>query len=263
MNSPRKNKDPGPLGQFARYAFAPLRLLYKLWVGLVFFLSLLVLYIPFRILLYTENRYQKAFILKRYWSWFLSVFMGMPVHKKFLAELPEPPYIVCSNHSSYIDTALMYRVVPDYFLFMGKYELLKWPLFNIFFKDMNIAVNRSSHIEAHKAFLKAAQRIDDGACLAIFPEGTISPNVPEMLRFKNGAFKLAVDKQVPIVPVTFKNNYKLFGDPETLLSRGRPGISNAVIHPHIETKGMTEDDLVSLRAQVFEVINSALPNGNR
>ena len=39
----------------------------------------------------------------------------------------------------------MYNVVPEYFLFMGKYELLKWPLFNIFFKGMNIAVNRGSH----------------------------------------------------------------------------------------------------------------------
>jgi len=261
MSSSRKNK-PGPFGLFVRYAFAPLRLLYKLWIGLAFFLSLMVLYIPFRILLYTENRYQKAFVLKRWWSWLLSIIMGMPVHKKFLGELPEPPYVVCSNHSSYIDTALIYRVIPDYFIFIGKYELLKWPLFKIFFKDMNIAVNRSSHIEAHKAFLKAAQRLDEGACIAIFPEGTISLKVPKMVRFKNGAFKLAVEKQVPIVPVTFKNNYKLLGDPETLLSRGRPGIAQAVIHPYIETKGMTEDDLVSLRTQVFDVINSALPNEN-
>jgi len=263
MSSSRTNKKSGPVALFARYAFAPLRVLYKVWIGIFFFFSLIVLYIPFRILLYTEDRYQKAFKLKRVWSWFLSVCTLMPVRKKFLAQLPEPPYVVCSNHGSYIDTVLMYRVVPDYFLFMGKYELLKWPLFNIFFKGMNIAVNRTSHVEAHKAFLKAAQRIDEGACIAIFPEGTISPNAPEMIRFKNGAFKMAVEKQVPIVPVTFKNNYKLFGDPEILLSRGRPGISNTVIHPHIETKGMTEDDLVSLRAQVFDVINSALPNGNR
>ena len=236
----------------------PFRFLYKLYVGLVFFLSLIVLYIPFRILLFTEDRYQKAFRLKRIWSWFLSVFMLMPVRKKFKAELPEPPYVVCSNHSSYIDTILMYRVVPKYFLFMGKYELLKWPLFNIFFKGMNIAVNRTSHVEAHKAFVKAGERIDQGASIALFPEGTISPKAPEMIRFKNGAFKLAVEKQVPIVPVTFKNNYKLLGDPEVLLSRGRPGISNAVIHPAIDTKGLTEDDLVSLRAQVFDVINSEL-----
>lgn len=250
--------QPGPLALFSRYVFMPFRLLYKLWVGFVFFMSLIVLYIPFRILLYTENRYQKAFVLKRIWSWFLSVFMLMPVRKKFLAPLPEPPYVVCSNHSSYIDTVLMYRVIPRYFLFMGKYELLKWPLFNIFFKGMNIAVNRTSHVEAHKAFMKAEQRIDEGASIAIFPEGTISPNAPEMIKFKNGAFKMAVEKQVPIVPVTFKNNYKLFGDPEVLLSRGRPGISNAVVHPAIPTKGLTENDLVSLRTQVFDVINAEL-----
>lgn len=257
-SNPTNEEQLGFFALFARYAFLPFRLLYKLWVGLVFFLSLIVLYIPFRILLFTEDRYKKAFWLKRLWAWFLSVFMFMPVRRKVLAQLPPPPYVVCCNHGSYIDTALMYRVIPDYFLFMGKYELLKWPLFNIFFKGMNIAVNRTSHVEAHKAFRKAEERIEQGACIAIFPEGTISPNAPEMIKFKNGAFKMAVEKQVPIVPVTFKHNYKLFGDPEILLSRGRPGISQAVIHPHIETKGLTDADLVSLRTQVFDVINSAL-----
>ena len=50
----------------------------------------------------------------------------------------------------------MYNVIPEYFLFMGKYELLRWPLFKIFFKDMNIAVNRGNRVEAAAAFRRAA-----------------------------------------------------------------------------------------------------------
>ncbi|MBK7084897.1 MAG: 1-acyl-sn-glycerol-3-phosphate acyltransferase [Flavobacteriales bacterium] len=57
-----------------------------------------------------------------------------------------------SNHSSYLDIVQMFNLVPDYFLMMGKYELQRWPLFRIFFKRMDIAVNRGSRVEAAKAF---------------------------------------------------------------------------------------------------------------
>jgi 1-acyl-sn-glycerol-3-phosphate acyltransferase len=177
---------------------------------------------------------------------------------KRLAPMPEPPYVVCCNHSSYLDIIQMYNVVPRYFLFMGKYELLKWPLFNIFFKDMNIAVNRGSHIEAVKAFRRAAQAIDRGTSIALFPEGTIPPFTPRMKPFKDGAFRLAIEKQVPIVPVTFLDHWRLFGEPEELLSRGRPGIARAVVHPAIQTKGLAEADLVDLRRRVYEVIEGPL-----
>src|SRR5436190_3182885 len=156
-----------------KWMFLPLRCVFKLWFAVVFFTSLVMLYIPFRILLYKPKRYVKAFRLKRRWAFFLHCAIGVPLRVERRAALPEPPYIICCNHSSYLDIIQMYNVVPRYFLFMGKYELLKWPLFNIFFQGMNIAVNRGSHIEAGKAFPRAAQAIDRGTSIAIFPEGTI------------------------------------------------------------------------------------------
>ena len=174
------------------------------------------------------------------------------------APLPEPPYVICCNHSSYIDIIQMYNVIPRYFLFIGKYELLKWPLFNMFFKGMNIAVNRTDRGEAARAFRKAAQAIDRGTSIAIFPEGTIPAFTPRMKPFKDGAFKLAIEKQVPIVPVTFLNHWRLFGDPEDLLSRGHPGIARAVVHPAVETRGLTDADLVVLRHRLFDLIEAPL-----
>lgn len=242
----------------AKWLFLPLRWVYKLWFALVFFGSLVVLYIPFRILLYTPRRYERAFRLKRAWAWFLQWSCGVPVRLEQRAPLPEAPYVICCNHSSYLDIIQMYNVIPSYFLFMGKYELLKWPLFNIFFKGMNIAVNRGSHIEAAKAFRKAAQAIDRGTSIALFPEGTIPAYTPRMKPFKDGAFRLAIEKQVPIVPITFVDHWRLFGEPVELLSRARPGIARAVVHAPIPTKGLTMDDLVALRRKVYEVIEGPL-----
>jgi 1-acyl-sn-glycerol-3-phosphate acyltransferase len=242
----------------AKWLFLPIRWIYKLYFGAVFFTSLVILYIPFRVLLHKPKRYRRAFRLKRRWAFYLQWASGVPIRVKRLGNLPPAPYIICSNHGSYLDIIQMYNVIPGYFLFMGKYELLKWPLFNMFFQDMNIAVNRGSHIEAAKAFRRAAHAIDRGTSIAIFPEGTIPDHAPRMKHFKDGAFRLAIEKQVPIVPVTFVNNWKFFGEPTELWGRARPGFARAVVHAPIPTQGLTEADLVALRRLVHEVIEGPL-----
>lgn len=241
-----------------KWLFLPLRWIYKLYFAVVFFGSLVVLYIPFRILLFRPRRYQRAFKLKRAWAFFLQGALGIPLRIQRRAPLPEAPYIICCNHSSYLDIIQMYNVVPRYFLFMGKYELLRWPLFNIFFKGMNIAVNRGSRVEAAKAFRKAAKALDRGTSLAIFPEGTIPAFTPRLKPFKDGAFRLAIEKQVPIVPITFVDHWRLFGEPLELHGRARPGIAHAVVHAPIPTKGFTMDDLVDLRSRVHRTIEEPL-----
>ncbi|HEX2616272.1 MAG TPA: lysophospholipid acyltransferase family protein [Flavobacteriales bacterium] len=243
---------------WARWLFLPLRWVYKIWFALTFFLSLTVLYVPFRILLWKESRYPKAFKLMRIWARFLGWILFVPLRIRRVGELPPPPYVACLNHSSYLDIIHTYNVLPDYFLFMGKYELLKWPLFNIFFKGMNIAVNRGSRTEAAKSLFKAARALDQGTSVSIFPEGTIPHTAPRMKAFKDGAFKLAIEKQVPIVPITFLDNWRCFGDPEDPMSRARPGLPWAVVHPPISTVGLTEADLDNLRRRTFDAIEAPL-----
>lgn len=175
-------------------------------------------------------------------------------------QLPKPPYIVVSNHSSYLDTVFMYSVVPDYFLFIGKGELLKWPLFGLFFRKQDIPVHRENSRLAHLALQKAYEAIDRGECIALYPEGTIPANAPRMKAFKRGAFKLAIDQQVPVVPVTWTSNYKVLKDPERLFSLSRPHRVIAVVHDAVTTEGLTESDLLDLRDRVFNTIDSALPD---
>ena len=145
---------------------------------------------------------------------------------------------------------------------MGKQELDKAPLFRIFFKEMNILVNRESNKSSHRAFLRAGTDIDMGQAVFIFPEAGISSN-GKLRGFKNGAFKLAIDKQIPIVPITFLNNWKLLQNGGFFKAFGRPGISRIVVHPPIPTIGMDENDLISLRTQVYDIIQNELNNYNK
>ncbi|MCB0792447.1 MAG: 1-acyl-sn-glycerol-3-phosphate acyltransferase [Flavobacteriales bacterium] len=240
------------------WLFAPLRFAYKLWFALIFWVSLAFLYPLFKLWLRHPRHFRKAFLLKRVWGQVLQWGGLFPQRVRFRAPLPAPPYIVISNHSSYIDIVQMFNLVPDYFLMMGKYELKRWPLFRMFFKDMDIAVDRTSRVGSAKAFRRAAAALDAGASIVMFPEGTIPYDVPRMKPFKDGAFRLAIEKQVPIVPVTFTNHWRLFGDPEDLLSRGHPGISRAIVHPPLRTAGLSESDLVDLRHKAFDVIQGPM-----
>jgi len=185
---------------------------------------------------------------------------GIRISVKRDAELNDnTPCVYCSNHTSYLDIAVTYRIIPFYFVFMGKQELSKIPLFNIFFKDMDILVNRKSNIGSHRAFIRAGEDLDKGHSIVIFPEGGIpKQNTPELQRFKNGAFMLAIDKQVPIVPITFLNNWKIIPHRKNIKKHGGPAVVNTVIHKPIDTRGMTNKDLVNLRTEVFNIIDKTL-----
>ena len=92
----------------------------------------------------------------------------------------------------------------------------------------------------------------------MFPEGTIPNNAPTLGRFKVGAFKLAVDMQVPIVPITMPNNYKILEMKGLFSGKAGPGLAKVIIHEPISTIGMTEKDIPELQNKVFNVISNQL-----
>ena len=233
---------------------------WKIIFLLNFVLSLILIFPFFYIFLSKEKYYPLAFKLKKLWGHYLVYSVGIRYELINKDVLPPPPFIICPNHSSYLDILLTYCVFPHYFVFMGKQELSKVPLFNIFFKNMNILVDRKSNTGSHKAFVRAGSDVDKGHCIAIFPEATISKLAPALLAFKNGPFKLAIDKQVPIVPVTFLNNWNLMQDAPFFKAKCGPGKATIVVHKAIETKGLTEKDLLSLRTNTFNTIKSSIDN---
>lgn len=145
------------------------------------------------------------------------------------------------------------------FLFLGKSEILRYPLIKTYFKRMNIPVHRSSAVKSARALVTAAKEMKRGWSLVIFPEGGIpDDNHPRMVPFKEGAFQLAKSLNAPIVPLTFTNNYRLFSDPSQIFGPARPGISHVYIHPFIsaeEVKSMTKNELSE---RCFDVVNGPL-----
>ena len=243
-----------------RLLLLPLIIIYRIYFATVFFLVLLILYPIFWFLLLKRENFGKVFKLKVLTSRLMLIldFIKLKQLNK-MPKLPDGPFVICSNHSSYLDIILMYGILPkNRFLFIGKSELLKWPIINIFFKKVDIAVNRERRSSGMRSILRAKQEIQNGWSIVIFPEGGIPFETPHLGPFKNGAFKLAIDSQIPILPITILDNWKLFNADPLLTGRARPGLSRVIVHDPIPTIGLDKKDLINLRLQTFNTIQAPL-----
>lgn len=234
--------------------------IWKLWFVLVFIGIFLLLFPVFYISLRTK-KFNFVYALKRFWgksSAYLSLLFPIVRYQTKKYKMPQPCVFV-ANHTSYLDIIFSPFYIDHTAVYMGKCELLKIPLFKYFFIYLDIPVNRKSVTEAHKAYIECAKKLDEGLSVVIYPEGTISES-GKLRPFKNGAFKLAIEKQVPIVPAVNLNNWWFLQNGGYFKSNGRCGIPDIFVGEPIETKGMTIENSNELKEKVFNFTQQQLKN---
>ena len=243
-----------------QYILLPFRVLYKIYYLVFFIVSLVLLYPLLYFLLSDAKRFPQAFAVMRIYAIVLLFFAGVFLKIKGKKNLPKDgAYIICSNHSSFIDPFCMYSIFSQYFVFIGKKEIGKWPLFHIFYTSgMNILVDRHNKSGSIKALRRMSQEIDKGNPLVIFPEGTRSKDAPKLATFKPGAFAIAIQKQVPIIPITFVSNWKRLQEGGIWKGKAGPGIAAVVIHKPIKTIGLGKENIEQLQNQIQAIIGGAL-----
>lgn len=196
--------------------------------------------------------------MNKVWAYAVFWSCGLPTDVRFKFKPdPKKSYIFCANHSSYLDIPTICYVLPGYVVIMGKSSLAKIPLFGYMFIKFYIAVDRSKAKSRAEAMTKSAEAIDKGYSLGIFPEGTIPrENHPQMIAFKDGAFRIAIEKQVPIVPVAIVNNWKILPDDGSFTPYIHKMIT--IVCEPILTTGLTLDDINRIRQQTYDTIYKEL-----
>jgi 1-acyl-sn-glycerol-3-phosphate acyltransferase len=229
--------------------------IFFVWFALCFAGLFLAFYPLFLIFLAHPFLYPVANVLRKIWAW-LVLFLGFsfPFYKRYKAPVSQP-CIYVANHSSYLDIVAFGLFFPLKSCFMAKAELAKIPLFGIFFRTVDIAVERQSIRGSHRSFVSAAQRLDQGYNVIVFPEGTISSHAPQMKSFKNGAFKLAIEKGVSIVPVTFYNNFKILPNEKFEFY---PQFLKFKIHRPISTNHLNIEQADELKTKIYRIIEDDL-----
>jgi 1-acyl-sn-glycerol-3-phosphate acyltransferase len=161
---------------------------------------------------------------------------------------PKQPYVFVSNHRSYLDTAAIFVYTGRRIGVLAKKELLKVPVLGVGMGFVNVmAIDRTNRESAIRTTEAAAKRIQSGVSFAVFVEGTRAKS-GELLPFKKGAFYMARQAGVPVVPVAIKNSDVLMGKGT---GEARAGTIEMVMLSPVETVGVsTDEDMNELIAGV-------------
>ncbi len=162
-------------------------------------------------------------------------------------------YVFVSNHLSNLDPPLHIAKLPVSIRFLAKAELFRVPILGRAMKAVGmIETDRQAHAAAHREINEQVARvIEMGKSLIIYPEGHRSRD-GEMKPFKKGAFRIAIDNEMPVVPVTIAGTDRAWHAGDKVVHGGR---ARMIIHDPIATVGMSHDDIAGLRDRVQQIIS--------
>ncbi len=239
----------------------PAWLIYRIWFYVLVALPIIIL-LPILLITISRDKWYPAFFkLARLWAKFILIGMGFRWKIISKGELEKGrSYMLVANHTSMIDIMLMLVTIKNNpFVFVGKKELAKIPLFGFFYRKTCILVDRRDAKSRQAVYKSAKKRLDLGRSVCIFPEGGVPEAHIVLDEFKDGAFRLAINHSIPVVPIIFLDNKKRFS--YTFFSGG-PGLLRVWIKELIDTSEMTVEDTQELNAQSREIIMSTLRRSN-
>lgn len=235
-----------------------LRYIYTAWAAIVF-VTLLLVTAPFFFLfswIFGKRSLPWILVLCRFISWSMSVLLLIPlrIHRNKALDRKRA-YVIIANHKSNYDAPVAAASTSGNVRFLIKHELLKVPLLGSLFKRTAVSVDRSSPESRRKSMMVLADYLAQGDSIFMFPEGTRNKTKDQvMIPFKDGAFRLAIELQVPILPLVYINTQKVMPNKPLIMCPG-------VIHIHelemVSTDGYSLDDVPKLREKVREMMQNA------
>jgi 1-acyl-sn-glycerol-3-phosphate acyltransferase len=231
------------------------RLQQRVWYY-YFCASFALLFVPFYpvqwVLLQRKEWYAAAHSYRSFWARLVLFIWGVryEVINPQFARQPRP-VIICSNHSSYIDILVFLAVFRQNTCFMAKAELSDIPFFGIYFRTIDIEVDRGNGEQGAMAYRKAVKALQGGQNLVIYPEGGILPDPLLVKPFKDGAFQLAIRQKTPILPVGLPDNYKIIPDAP---QAAKPGKIRIILHELLQTADLKPADMERLKEKLTDIL---------
>src|SRR5688572_13617304 len=234
-----------------------LRGLYTFYALILFIIIFLLLFPFFLIPIFFPTKFKLVGVLNRWWAWLLFPLIGFPWHVEYRQKLdPKKTYIFCPNHFSYFDIAIMGLNKHDT-IFVGKSAMEKIPLFGFMYKRLHITVDREKLSSRYSTYTRSLAALEQGKSLVIFPEGGMVTHLPpHMGRFKDGAFRASIEKQIEIVPVTIPYNWIILPDKKYIMLNWKP--LKLIFHEPIDPATYTLKDVDVLREKVYSTIEAEL-----
>jgi len=229
--------------------------IYTLWVIIVFSVFMIIL-LPFIILPILLGNGRITYAALRWWSWIFSklTFIRYEIKNRHFVDRKQS-YIYTSNHTSFLDAPGIRLAIPTQFRPLAKKELLKIPVFGLIVKTCCIIVDRSNAKSRKESIKKLTSYLKQKISILLFAEGTQNRTKEILQPFYDGAFRIAIETQTPIMPMVVINAGKLM-PPSGLTIK--PGKIKVVFGEAVPVEGMTLKDLPQLKEKVFNLMKDLI-----
>ena len=235
----------------------PLFVLYQWLVALPVLIILTILTAVFTIILSPVfPNAQFSYFPARWWGRFFCYLLFIKVKITGLEKLdPKKSYVIAANHQSIYDIFVVYGWLPMIFKWVMKAELRKIPLVGKACESAgHIFIDRKNPVAAKKSLDKAEAQLRNGVSVVVFPEGTRT-YTGQMGKFKKGAFRMATDLHLPIVPVTLRGCFERLPRNGFIIT---PGAIEMIVHEPVEVEGYEHEKQPELMQKLHDIIESAL-----
>ena len=227
------------------------------------FIIPMIIFAPFMVLPILSSRKLDniTFFFIRCWVYWFSYTTGIRFkgHHKDLVDRSKS-YIFVINHTSFLDAPAIPIAIPSSLVALGKKELSQIPIFGWITGRFAIWVDRENAASRQSGSAELKKLLGGGTSVLVAPEGTRNNTDQPLLPFRYGPFRLAIESQIPIMPVIIHDAGKLMRRGSLLL---RPGLVNCYCLPEISVEGKTEADLDELTQSTYELMKGKIIDLNQ
>lgn len=241
-----------------------LQIVYSIYALMCFLVTMLIILVAVLVSPLLGKTKGGNFVYIACKAWAVAWYFLVGIRYKEIYEVPHDvkrQYIFVANHISYLDIPAAVRVVHQPFRILGKYEMVKYPVFGIIYRMAVIVVDRSSLERRAQSVRALKAALYKHISIFIFPEGTFNETRQPLKDFYDGAFRVAIETQTPIKPILFIDTYN------RMHYRGflelTPGKCRCVYLAEIKVEGLSMADVKSLRDKVYKAMEEGLRRYNK
>lgn len=236
-----------------------IRLFYSIY-ALIIFLILMLVVLPFVLLFSLFGNETGGNLVYRCCNVWARIWYGCTgIHHSEIYEAPinrRSHYIFVANHSSYLDIPAVVRSIRQPVRVLGKYEMVKYPVFGLIYRAAVILVDRTSAEKRSKSVRAMRKALEKNISIFIFPEGTFNETDQPLKSFYDGAFRLAIETQTAIKPLVFVDTIERL-PPDQFLQL-TPGRSLVVFLKDVSVKGYSLKETDLLKNEVHDLMSKAI-----
>ena len=241
-----------------KFLLKPLQYLYCIYALLVF-IAIMFVALPFVLIASAFGVKGGNFIYKICFIWARAWYLFIGIRHKEIYEAPHDTtqqYIFVANHISYMDIQPIVSSFTQPIRVLGKYEMIKVPIFGWIYKAAVILVDRKDATRRSKSVRALKAAIHHGISIFIFPEGTFNITPQPLKDFFDGAFRIAIETQTPIKPLLFIDTLERLHY-KSIFSL-TPGKCRVIFLEEVPVHHYTMKDIQELKQHVYRLMDEGL-----